>query len=355
MFWSCAETYELRDVLEEAKNAPKQIVFGNGFFKKTKGVIENNTDLQGITLGVYARINANNGVNGPTTTGISYADGNQGFLINNDALSWSGSVWACANTYFWPKRLHNVNTDDPTVNFYAYGPKDIGTVTNTNGVISIAISATGTNNNAKDLVYDSELNQTYDFNGAEEKVNDKGYVNFNMTHQMSWVSFEAKKTTDFTTLTISSIAVNVDESTGTFKINTTDAVADGLEAHTAALTNANPTVSYTYSFTPNTTVTSSYARVADFIALPQTLSNNTTATITYTAVIGGVTYADRVAVLQLNGGNLTEACCATAPWEVTNWEANYKYTYHINFEWEEIKFTASVTEWSSTNHYYRIY
>lgn len=358
MFWSCAETYEYRDILNEAKNTPKEINFSDEILTNTitKGVIENDSHLHEIKLGIFAKINTVNGNSGASSDNITYDDSQHNFLIYNDQLSFTiGTGWAATKTFFWPKTLHNIQATDPTVNFYAYGPYEIGTTSEENGIITITgISSIGKGAEAKDFVYGSKLNQTYDLDNSVVKTN-KGYVDFTMAHQMAWISFEAKKTTDFEILTLTKIDVKADNTTAEFKINTTKDIVSEIPAYSAKLVNASEPISYVYEFTPNETVTNIYKRVADLIALPQNVSNNMTATITYTAKIGGVTYTDRVAVLNLNGGGLTEDGRHVAPWQISTWNASNKYTYRINFEWEEIKFTASVTQWTETGNYYRIY
>lgn len=358
MFWSCAETYEYRDALKEAKNAPMEIQFDNVFSVKTKAVIENDEDLQNEKLGVYAKINGESNVN--------LAPAQKGFLIYNDSLSFT-TKWACTKRYFWPKKLDDASQYQ-TVNFYAYGPTNVGTVheVDADSVIQIDIDTKGINEFAKDLVFDVQKNHTYDKYGGDKARN--GYVDFEMKHQMAWVSFEAKITTKFDSISIDSIIVHANKSTATFYINAKSTnvdksglTIDAFSGKLDTLANNN----HNYVFDPDTIKldTLKYKRVADFIAVPQIVKDEMTATIFYTVVIDSIPYEKSQTIVALNGGNLTEGhgtptdSCATAPWTVSEWKAGFKYTYHINFNWQEILFDASVTTWGVADNggYYRIY
>lgn len=347
MLGSCAQTDSLYGDLKEQDNTSREIRFDNGFgTKRTKAIIEDNTMLQDVKINVYAKVNG--------TTNIVMP--NNPFLIYGDSLAYSTTAtkWACERTYFWPKKVSGSQT--PRLDFFAYAPNNIGDAVVTASAIEVSFNAQRINADALDLVYDSTFNHTYDSIGNVAKaVAKKGYVDFNMEHKLSWVSFEAKATTQFDSLRINSIAVKVDKSKAKLNI----ALADGNA------TLSDTTTNYTYNFTVDTVVfnqtDTSYVRVADFIAIPQMVSDGMTAVINYTAIIGGVKYDRCETEVKLNKGDLYEQGTVPAIWKVKNWLPAYKYTYRINFNWQEILFTAIVTSWDADtnanpgNDYYLIY
>ena len=154
-----------------------------------------------------------------------------------------------------------------------------------------------------------------------------------------------------------------------FKINTRNSENESVPADSAVLVK-NGNSAFEYKFTPkDIEIDSLYKRVADFIAIPQVVSDDMTATIVYTVVIDSVKYSNSKTVVKLNAGKLGEkhthgnlalsdsidSCKVN--WRVPSWEAAYKYTYHINFDWQEILFDATVTTWLRVDDggYYRIY
>ena len=360
---SCAKTDSLYGDLKERDNSSMEIRFANGFdTKRTKGVIDTKADLDTTKLGIFAKINGK--------SNVTIADAKEGFFIMNDTLAKVEDTpkWMCVNGsntnithYYWPKK--QADTDpEPTVDFYAYGPKNVGTITYpVDTVAVIAINAQNVNKNAKDLVFGAQFKHTYSAIDGVAKKDNKGYVDFTMAHQMSWISFEAKTTTDFEELEITSIVVHVDNTTGEFVINASKDAYNTVAAKSGELIPASTPVAYNYTldhiakFYRDTTA---YRRVGDFIAFPQAVSNGMTATITYTAKINGVTYTNLTTTVKLNEGILTETGCAPLDtsldpdkWTVANWNAANKYTYRINFHWKEIWFTATVSNWTKNTPY----
>lgn len=353
MFWSCAETYELRDVLEEAKNAPMEIRFDNDFsFPRTKAIFEIADSIKSDTIGVYAKIQGESNITLPASQ--------YGFLIFNDSLTYKEpDLWKCTKRYFWPKLKDNSGYQ--VVDFYAYCPMNIGVASESKGIVTIPINDIEINKDAKDLIFDRKLGQTYNEINGVSKGARKGYVDFVMRHKMSWISFEAKYTTEFDSIVIDSIMVIADNSTAKFYINTnntdsTIVAGNTVKADSCLLVNDATPVSHTYKFITDTIEIDStrYKRVGDFIALPQGVSDNMVAKICYTAKIDSIVYPTVITV-KLNSGSLTEAGSHAAPWTVAKWDAGYKYTYRINIKWEEILFTATVTQWADGGTYYLAY
>ena len=320
-----------------SKDVPGYIHFGTNFSmpNMTKAIIDSQTDLQNNKFGVFAKINNLNSYN------ITLNPADNGYFINDDTLAYSASKWALENNkhYFWPA-VDNVDDNDPTLNFYAFGPRNIDRdgITVAANQVSIDVIADSIDEGIKDLVYAKALNQTYKKDNGINKGTtgepEVGYVRFDFEHQLSWVEFKAKYTTDFDTLTLNSITIHVDSTNAVFTINTND----GTTSLTKSVSPFNHVLD-TIGLSKN------YQVVGGFVALPQKVNDNMTAIINYTATINGTTETVE-ATVKLNHGTLTETGAVPAPWDINKWEKGYKYIYRVNIQWREILFDVTVAPWT---------
>ena len=318
------------------------IDFGTNFKTPgiTKSIISNIDSLQKNKFGVFAHIADYKGAT------ITLNPAKNGFFIYDDTLFYSNPKWALENNkhYFWPKSVDNTDANDPVLDFYAFGPRNIesdnGGITLADSVITVHINAIEKDDSIKDL------GQTYVSNNGVPKTSTDspklGQVKFNFAHKMSWIVFEAKCDSTYDTLIVDSVKVVVDKVKADFVINTKKAVKDAsLQNLSTAFTHKLDTLH----------ATNAYRVVGSFVALPQTVSNAMTATIYYHYVdINGDKGEGLHAEVGLNAGVLHEEGTvnhsANTGWTVGTWEAGYEYIYRIHFKLREIEFTATVNDWN---------
>ena len=337
------------------------IEFGTNFAspKATKSIITHIDSLKKNKFAVYAKVRDAKGVT------ITVDDSKNGFLIYGDTLIYDAnssyeSKWVLDHNkhYFWPKAVDNNVNNDPTLDFYAFGPREIdSTIAENSGIITVDVHPTEIDQEIKDLVTAKALIQTYEKDGATSKVDalyqttpKKGYVKFDFAHKLSWILFDAKTDTTFKSLTIDSIKVYVANSTAQLVINTTAGAHNAIPAYSDSLVNAATPVSHIYKL-DSLQVTHQYDTVGSFVALPQAVVEADSAVIFYHYTdINNDSYKNLKVKVALHQGDLHENGtvnhAGTTGWTIDKWKKSYKYIYRIHFTLREILFDVSVTPWT---------
>jgi hypothetical protein len=339
------------------------IEFGTNFAtpKATKSIITGIDSLRKNKFAVYAKVRDAKGAT------ITVNANKNGFLIYGDTLIYDAnssyeSKWFLDHNkhYFWPKAVDNNEDNDPTLDFYAFGPREINnTITEASGIITVDVNPIEIDQEIKDLVTAKALVQTYKKDGVTPKVEalnqatpKKGYVKFDFAHKLSWILFDAKCDTTFKSLTIDSIKVYVANSTAQLVINTTGAANSGVPAYSDSLINAATSVSHIYKL-DSLQVTHQYDTVGSFVTLPQALVAADSAVIFYHYTdINDDSYEDLKVKVALHQGDLHEegtvdhAAATPTGWTIDAWKRSYKYIYRIHFTLREILFDVSVTPWT---------
>lgn len=361
------------DYKVEDNRTTNYIEFGTNFArpKATKSIITNIDSLQKNKFFVYAKVRDAKGAT------ITVNDSKKGFLIYGDTLMYDKNIttspysttkWILENDkhYFWPKAVDNKEVNDPTLDFYSFGPVAIDSTVNfvvADSTIIADVNPVEIDQEIKDLVTAKALVQTYAKDGAVNKLVDydydansaitkKGYVKFNYAHKLSWIIFEAKCDSVFKSLTIDSIEVFVANSTAQLIVNTKSvATANGIPAYSDSLVNAATPVPHTYIL-DSLQVVHEYDTVGSFVALPQALAANAdSATIYYHYTdVNDDSYDHLKVTVKIDAGTLHEPGTVddanNTGWAISEWKKSNIYIYRIHFTLREILFDVSVSDWT---------
>lgn len=287
-------------------NKPAEIGFSSQATFGTKAVVSGTALPDGATFSVFADFK-----DGGTLVETNY--------LNNAEYGSDGAP-SGTDKYYWP-----VSDKTVTLDFYAIYPYSTD-YSRTSSSVSVAVDCQKVNAACVDVMLATATGQEYD---EEDGKNDLQFE-----HQLSYVSFKAKKQdlAGFTEVKLTALTVTVPYSKGTiaFTSNTS-----------APLTKTSDT-GYTYTVNASTLeLTTSLADCGYFLAIPQgiTINDGAKAKITYTYKdIKGKEHTNTVDNISLQSKDQNK-------WSA--WAPSTHYIYDITIGLKEILFSVTVKDWTS--------
>ena len=244
--------------------------------------------------------------------------------MTNAEYNKSGNPADANKHYYWP-----VSDKPITLDFYAVYPYSASTSRSAAGVATVAVNCEAVNDASVDVMLATTKGQSYD----DSKTDEQNRKPLNFEHQLSYVSFQAKKEDIAALLNvkIKEIKVTVPNTKGTIAF--TDNTNAPLTAATGTADFAYSTVTSDIEINPTTWTDCGY-----FIAIPQDITvDGAKASIKYEYQVGNKTYTKTVEGLSLKSKD-------TTPW--SEWEKSTHYTYNITIGLKEILFTVTATKWT---------
>ena len=302
-------------------NQPAEISFASQATFGTKAVVTGTVLPDGATFSVFADVNEDGSLN------------DRNYLTNAE-YNESGNPADASKHYYWP-----VSDKPITLDFYAVYPYSASTSRSAAGVATVAVVCEAVNDASVDVMLATTKGQSYD----DSKTDEQNRKPLNFEHQLSYVSFQAKKE-DIAAL------LNV-------KIKEIKVTVPNTKGEIAFTDNSNapltPTAgTYVYSTVTSTVAdtelsASAWTDCGYFIAIPQDITvAGAKASIKYEYQVGNKTYTKTVDNLSLKSKD-------TTAW--TAWAKGTHYTYNITIGLKEILFTVTASGWSSDGGAKEIY
>lgn len=286
-------------------NQPAEISFASQATFGTKAVVSGTALPDGATFSVFADFK-----NGGTLAEENY--------LNNAEYGSNGAP-SGTDKYYWP-----VSDQTVTLDFYAIYPYS-ASYSRTSSSVSVAVDCQKVNADCVDVMLATATGEEYD------EADGKNDLQFE--HQLSYVSFKAKKQdlAGFTEVKLTALTVTVPYSKGTIAF---------VSNESATLTE---TTGSTYTYTVNASTLELSTDLADcgyFLAIPQDITvDGAKAKITYTYKdIKGKEHTNTVDNISLQSKDQNK-------WSA--WAPSTHYIYDITIGLKEILFSVTVKDWTS--------
>ena len=357
---SCSRNYDVNPAGEGA-----EIGFGTWAENLTKAEAREagtSTFLAGDTFAVYGYKAASDD-SGKTTA------------FDDDVVTASGSgslTWDYPNHRFW-----DVNFDKYV--FFGISPSAIGTAAEVNAqtgaITSQTISFTGKNNDIL-VAEKTTVNK-----GDSPYFNNYGTVNMVFNHVASLVDLKVKKSPALAnaTVTVSAIAFENIQSAGVLTVTEYNKTTATSSNGAAASWSSTATASYgpasgvesvditspieiaqdpAFNAATPAAPTGSTDLIKKLVVKPQTFDDTKNAsvsqklTVTYQVAVtdgaGNSSSNEYTSTLWLSDFDIVDDA-AQDDTKVASWEAGKHYTFYITIDANEIKFSASINDWVSTD------
>ena len=287
---------------------------------QTRSIVSGTSFTEG-NFGVYGYV-----------TPSTYTTG--GYIMQNakyDAVTGD----AAENSYYWPKADNNSNVN---VKFVAYYPWDDANTTITNDEFVYSVSAPS-GHNGTDVLYAIEPNVHPQ----------EGRVALHFNHALAYIQFQAKKSSTVKSVQIKNIQFSSQlYTTGTITIPMTDATA------TTSVQNAGNLADFEFAQTTlKDNLTNDYGVLSNTVIVPQNVPAKVTITFDITLTNHDdlnntdvdITYYNRTVTRDVIPNNTD----ANGTAYVSAWESGHKYIYRIYVTPDDVDFTATITDWTSTD------